>query len=207
LKKEDDIVAINSGLSDFLTGMSLEKTTFVVANAGQRLSGTQPVCAQLWVQEDRRMTATSTSLSEMLDSKEEVLLSRMSDALTWRHILDLKYYKRPGLRVVRYPGLLTRLSLVLSTGNLGMDPEEDPWPAYQAILNLPDTWHDSCRPIILPESDTRSTQWEEINRKIEERMEEMKAIAGYRLVLEDGSEICSSESTAEYSERSRQSIT
>jgi hypothetical protein len=45
-------------------------------------------------------------------------------------------------------------------------------------------------------------QWDEARDHVEEWMEEGKAIAvaGYCRVLEDGPEICSSESAAEYSE-------
>jgi hypothetical protein len=128
--KKEEIVAINSGLSDFLVGMSMEQMTFVYVNVGQRMRGTQPVCGQLWIQDDRRMTPAGTSLPGMGGSREEVSLSGISDALAWRHGLETNDYKqnpdykRPVLRLVIYPEVLSKLGLILTTGNLGLDSQE-----------------------------------------------------------------------------------
>jgi hypothetical protein len=43
-KNEEETAAANSGLSDFLIGMSFEKPTYACDNVGQRMRGTQPVC-------------------------------------------------------------------------------------------------------------------------------------------------------------------
>jgi hypothetical protein len=53
------------------------------------------------------------------------------------------------------------------------------------------------------QSDPRLEQWRETTGKVAEWMEEAEtmAVAGCRRVLEDGPEMCSSESAAEYSER------
>jgi hypothetical protein len=208
LRKEEETVAINSELSDFLMGMSLEETTFVCINVGDRMIGTQPVCGQLWFQENRRRTATSTSLPGMRVSKEEVGLSGISNALTWLPVCEENdyvqnlEYKRPGQRVIIYPDFLSKLGLALATRNLGIDPCEEHWPVYEAILIQSESWNDGCHQIIIPESDSRLRQREETNGKISDWMEEAKtiAVARYRRVLEDSPEISSSEDAAEYSE-------
>jgi hypothetical protein len=78
----------------------------------------------------------------------------------------------------------------------GMDPGGDLWPICQAILNSQDMWQDSHRPIIIPESDTRLSQCEETKGKSEDwrMMAKSIAITGCRRVLEDGPEVCTSES-------------
>jgi hypothetical protein len=65
-----------------------------------------------------------------------------------------------------------------------------------------DTWPETCRPIILPESDLGLEQWREMKGRVWERVAGAKAIAvaRYRLVIEDVPESCSSESSAEYSD-------
>jgi hypothetical protein len=117
--------------------MSLAKTTFVLVNVGERMSGTQPICGKPWIQKDRRTTATSTILPNTGESREGVALAGISDVLRRRHVLESNpNYKRPALKVVIYPDFLSRLGLVLTTANLGMDPQEELWPVYQSILNL-----------------------------------------------------------------------
>jgi hypothetical protein len=83
LENEDEIAAINLGLSDFLMGIDLSKTTFVVIGVGQRMRGTQPICEQLRIPEDRNMTETSTVLPNMEESRSVVELAGIPDVLTW----------------------------------------------------------------------------------------------------------------------------
>jgi hypothetical protein len=98
------------------------------------------------------MTSKSIAPPNTGISREAVALSGISDALIWRHVLKpSKEYRSdltgPGKRIIIYLEFLTKLGLVLTTGNLGMDSQEDFWPAYQAILSLVDTRQDDCRPI------------------------------------------------------------
>jgi hypothetical protein len=53
LEKESEVVPINSGLADFLQGMSITEQPFVAINIGDEIEGEQPVCGQLWVQGER----------------------------------------------------------------------------------------------------------------------------------------------------------
>jgi hypothetical protein len=83
-----------------------------------------------------------------------------------------------------------------------MDGNDSRWPDYEAILMQSMTWKDDGRPIMLPEGDERLSQWHRLARNSEGWMEDAKriAVAGYRQVLEDGPEFCSSVSEAEYSD-------
>jgi hypothetical protein len=89
LEKENEVVPINSALPEFLMGMSMNKSTFVSINVGQWMRGTQPIGGQLWIQEDRKMSATSTVLPDTGHLMEVVALDAVSDALTWRHVFEV----------------------------------------------------------------------------------------------------------------------
>jgi hypothetical protein len=209
LRNEEEVIIINSALFDFLMDMNLAKPTFVCLNVGEQMRGTRPICGQLLAQEDRQMTATPTSLAGLGTPREEVALSYIGDALLWWHTREIVNYDRhpdykpPRQRVVVYPEFLDKLGVVLATRNLGIDQNDSKWPAYEAILSQSMTCGDNCRPMMLPDGDERFSQWPELARNSEEWMEDTKrvAVAGYRQVLEDGPEFCSSESEAGYSDR------
>jgi hypothetical protein len=204
----EEVSSINSGLSDFLNGLSLAKPTFVCLNIGERMRGTQPICGQLWIQEDRQMTAMGKCLPDIGTTLEEVVISGIADALACRYTLEIvdyeahPEYKRPGQRVIVYPKFLDRLGGVLATGDPSVDPVDSRRPAYEAILIQSCTWEDSRRPIMSPEESEALTRWPELARNFQEWMEDAKRIAvpGYRQVLEDGPEFCFSESEAEDSD-------
>lgn len=111
-------------------------------------------CGQLWIQENRR-TTTRTAIPGMRMSKEEGALSGIADALTWRHALEENDYEQnpnhmwSGHRVIAYPDFLSKLGLVLTTRNFGMDPCEASWPEYEAILIQSDSWNDEGRPRVI----------------------------------------------------------
>jgi hypothetical protein len=156
LRNEEEVSGINSALLEFLQGMSLATTVFMSVNVGERMCGTQPICGQLLVQEDRQMTATSTSLAGLGTSREEVALSGIADVLAWQHTLEVVDYDlHPD-----YPKLLDKLDRILAPGNVG-DSERSRWPAHEVILRQSMTWQDDCRPIMLPESMT----WSCVERK------------------------------------------
>jgi hypothetical protein len=80
------------------------------------------------------------------------------------------------------PDFLFKVGLVSETGNPGIEQQQELRPIDQEILNVRD-------------SDPRLTQWEDMRDFFESWMEEARtiAVAGYRLVLDDGPEICSSD--------------
>jgi hypothetical protein len=86
LKNENEVSVINSTLPVFLLGMSLAKPVFVCVNVVERMRGSQPICGQLWIEEDRQTSATNGCLSGMGTIREAVPLSGIADVLSWRDI-------------------------------------------------------------------------------------------------------------------------
>jgi hypothetical protein len=151
--------------------MGVTKPEFVAVGVGHKMSGTQPMGWQLWIQEEGYMTSPSKlALPATGESREAVALASILDTLTSRHSLESKLeVKRPRVRVVFYPDVLSRLGLVLVTWKPGMGPQEE------------------LLPIVVSQNDPHLSQWD-------------VSIASYRLVLEDAPEICSSGSSAEHSD-------
>jgi hypothetical protein len=139
------------------------------------------------------MSVTSTLLSVTGTSREALALAGVQDALSWRLVLEMgpEGFTRPDQRSMIYADFLTKLGLVLSTTNLGKDSNEELWLIYQDILNLQDTWQDSCRPMLLPEGDSRPQQWIETSGKSDKWIatEKSIAVAGHHRVFEDGPEL------------------
>jgi hypothetical protein len=75
LECEDQIVANNAGISDFLMGFDPTKPTFVAVGVGNHMRGVQPICGQLWLQGSRSIPATCSPLSECGTSREAIALS------------------------------------------------------------------------------------------------------------------------------------
>jgi hypothetical protein len=99
LEKDSETISINSEFPQFLNGLSMEKPVFVYVNVAERMRRTQPICGQLWTQEDCKMSTTSTSLPDLENAREAVALSGIADGLSWRHVLETSGnpdYKRPG---------------------------------------------------------------------------------------------------------------
>jgi hypothetical protein len=87
LENENEVAHINSELSDFLNGRDMTIPTFAFLDVRDQVEGSQPICGQLWVNGSRKMTAASTTLPSLSNSRENVVLSGVADALTWRHTL------------------------------------------------------------------------------------------------------------------------
>jgi hypothetical protein len=194
LRNEDKLALMNADISDFLRGFDPdpEKTMHVVPGIGSRTRGAQPICGQLWEQE---WTKNGTS-------NKAIILSGVEYAVRWPHALEMSPNPRPGLRMI-YPRSLSRLATVLTTGNVRMDGEHpELWSTYESVLNELETWPPDSRPLIVREDDPRLEQWSDTAGKYEEWLADAKIIAvgSYRLVLEDGPDVCTSESENEHSD-------
>jgi hypothetical protein len=153
------------------------------------------------------MTPANTVTNDMGLSREEVYFSCSADVLAWRHALEISEdpdYERPGLRVAVYPKSLNKLGLVYSTCNMGIDGEACRWPAYEAILVQAASW--AHRMILLPEDPEDVARFEELTGNVESWMRDAKtvAVANYRQALEDGPDVCDSESESENSDHGEQ---
>jgi hypothetical protein len=77
------------------------------------------------IQGDRSMTAMCSLSTEPEKSREATELIGVLDPLEWRHVHDPRPEKRLGTTFVIYPRLLSKLELVLTTTNVGHDPEAE----------------------------------------------------------------------------------
>jgi hypothetical protein len=95
-------------------------------------------------------------LAGMGTTREDVALSGIADALSWRRTLEVvdydhhPHYKLPSQRVIVYPKFLGKINVVLATGNIGMDSQDSRWPVYEEVLTQAMAWGDNCQPIMLP---------------------------------------------------------
>jgi hypothetical protein len=150
------------------------------------------------------MTATNKVLDGMDSSRESVALSAIADAVGWRHALEITSdpnYRRRCQRVIMYPRL-PKFSTLMITGNVGLDMDGGHDIAYERIMNECQTWHEDCRPLFMPEDSSDLARWPALAQHAAEWMEGGKCIgvAGYRKVLEDGPDVCESESDSEHSD-------
>jgi hypothetical protein len=137
------------------------------------------------------------------DTREEVALSGIVDVLSWRHALELSpdpNHLRSGRRIMVDPKFLDKLGAIIETGEIGLDPVQSRWLAYEAIFVQYLTWPEESRPVMLPEGDPRLSQWSISAAQAAKWMEDAKriAVAGYRQVLEDGPDVSNDEPDAEY---------
>jgi hypothetical protein len=214
LKTEELVSGINVDLAEFLQGMSIKIPLVACVNVGARMRRTQPVCGELWVQENRHMAGTWLPLLSLRDpedenpapySREEVALSGIVAVLSWRRALETSQdpnHLRPGRRIVVLPKFLGKLDVIIGSGQIGLDPVQSRWRAYEAILNQWTTWPEDSRPIMLPEGDPRLFYCSISIARASEWMEDAKriAVAGYKQVLEDGPDVCDDVPAAEYSD-------
>jgi hypothetical protein len=155
------------------------------------------------MQEDRAQTAISVPYlypgADRYNSREHTAICGVGEALAWRHALEMSddpLYLRPGQRIIAYPAILDKLSTVLQTGNVGLDPVCSRWHTYERILSQIQTWPQESRPIIVCEDDPEIGSIPDLAAKVPMWKEDAKrtAVGHFRKVLEDGPEFCSPES-------------
>jgi hypothetical protein len=133
---EEEIAGINCDVADFVSGMSLDPTEEVIicVNGSEEMKrGESAMAGQLWIQGDRKMSASNPPLPGMANTKEAAVLSAVADAVSWRNeAIEPEDPPRRGKRVVVYPRELSHLDSVISSGDLSVDDEHV--VAYQSIL-------------------------------------------------------------------------
>jgi hypothetical protein len=95
------VVAINSDIPDFLTWLSMAVPVIVSINAPETFKGSQPVCGQLWTQQERinsevvlrQMAAFNDVLPDIGTSRKAILLSGVADVLAWPRYLEISAYE------------------------------------------------------------------------------------------------------------------
>jgi hypothetical protein len=129
--------------------------------------------------------ALARSIEGLGNSREEVALSRIADALAWCHALEMSDdpdFLRPGRRVVIYQEFLDKLGSILEDGDVSKDKVASRIPAYEAILLRSMTWAVTSRPIMLPAGDSRLSVRIPANNDVYDWMLGARriAVSGYR---------------------------
>jgi hypothetical protein len=109
-------------------------------------------------------------------------------------------FQRLGQRVIIYPTSITKFTACLQQGNYRSDIEGGHQIAYEQIAAQCGTFA-SC-PIFSPEDSPNIRNWPVLEDKGSIWVEEGKqvAVSGYKQVLEDGPDVCNSESDSENSD-------
>jgi hypothetical protein len=108
----------------------------ICVNGSEEMKRNETAMAgQLWIQGDRKMTASNPPFDGMADTKEAAILSAVAEAVAWKNeALEPEDPPRKGQRVVIYPKDLVQLDTVLSTGDPNVDSESGHPIAYERIL-------------------------------------------------------------------------
>jgi hypothetical protein len=85
---ENEISGINCDIADFVSGMSLDpaEEMIICVNGGEEMKRNETAMAgQLWIQGDRKMTASNPPLDGMANTKEAAILSAVAEAVAWKN--------------------------------------------------------------------------------------------------------------------------
>jgi hypothetical protein len=88
--------------------------------------------------DSRQITAANKVLDGIDSSRESVALSAIAETVACRHVLEKTSdpdYKRRGQRLIIYPKFSSKFSLVMTTGNVGLDVDGGHDIAYQRIIS------------------------------------------------------------------------
>jgi hypothetical protein len=155
------------------------------------------MAGQLWIQGDRKTTASNSPFDGMANTKEAAILSAVAEAVAWKNeALEPEEPPRKGQRVVIYPKDLVQLDAVLSTGNPNVDSESGHPIAYERILAHAQTFENP--PILLKADAERVTSDPKLSELVPSWMcmAERIATGCRRRVPEDGPDTWNSDDEA-----------
>jgi hypothetical protein len=146
------------------------------------------------MQADRKMTATNIPFPGIKNDADSACLAGVAEAVEWAHTLEDGLPKRTTRRIVIYPPTLTEFSRVLS-GDASSLSEGHEIP-YQRISDVFSLYE--IPPAFYP-ADAQSFGDLDIAEKVPGWMNSAAQIAvgGRKQVLEDGADVCNSESDSE----------
>jgi hypothetical protein len=133
---EKEAASINCDVPDFLSEMTLnpEIPVVICVNGSEEMKREEEAMGgQLWMQDNRRMSAYNLPMEGMANTRESAILSVAVEAVTWKHASEVAT-PRQGQRIVIYPKELTQLESVLNAGDPNIDNEDGHSIAYAAIL-------------------------------------------------------------------------
>jgi hypothetical protein len=199
LSAEDEIAGINCDVAEFLSQMSadLAEPVMICVNSGESMKKHEEhLGGQLWLQSDRQMTATNIQFDGMSNDATSVFLAGVAEAVESAHVIETCLPKRTTQRVVIYPPSLSKLETVLVTGNIGLDTENGHDIAYERISSACSLYESP--PMFVP-SDSQYFRGLDSADKVSLWIHTSAQIStgGRRPVLENGPDVCDSESDSE----------
>jgi hypothetical protein len=136
MEAEIGIAGINCDVPNFLYDMSFapEDQLIVCINGSEGMKrDEEAIAGQLWIQGDRKMTASNRVLQGMANARDSAILSAAAEAVNWRHAGE-PAGPRKGQRVIVFPKELPQLEAVLSSNDPSVYPVDGHSIAYEAIL-------------------------------------------------------------------------
>jgi hypothetical protein len=170
--------------------MNPEERVIVCVNSSQEMHrGESAMAGQLWIQGDRRLTASNKAFPGMPDTRQSALLSGLAEAITWRHADDTDDLRK-GQRIVIYPKDLVQVEPVLTAGDPNLDSEHA--IAFAAILRCAPEYQEP--PTFLKEDAAQVCEDQFIALNVFEWMAVSKQVANgnRRRTLENGDDKMSS---------------
>jgi hypothetical protein len=156
----------------------------------------QFIGGQLWLQEDRKITATNLIFLGMPNDANSTALVAIAEAVEWKHAFEPSSEKRQRQCVVIYPPTSDKLEEVLATGDSNRDPEAGHDMACQRIFEacasfeqLPRFYSSSSPELLASEVGSKVAEWMHTAKQV--------SVGGRKQVLEDGNDVCDSESDSE----------
>jgi hypothetical protein len=197
LSAEDEIAGINSEIGDFLSKMSANPSEPIIicVNAGESLKRhEQHMGGQLWLQANRQMMATHIPFPGMSNDSETACLAGVAQAVEWAHVLENGLPKRTTQRIVIYPPTLSEFTRVPSGDSSNLESGHE--IAYQRIASACTLFES---PPAFYSADSQSFGGLDIVEKVPLWMHTAAqvSIEGRKQVLEDGADVCNSESGSE----------
>lgn len=105
----------NAEVADFLANYVHCEQVYVITSMLPPGEGTQPIWAQVWIQQGRKMTSYGSE--EEWVGYRDVELSGVYRSVAWRHLVDLQTRVRTDKRCFVYPAFLRELSQVIHQGD------------------------------------------------------------------------------------------
>jgi hypothetical protein len=202
LRPEEEFAGINCDIADFLSEMTPDPTVPVIVcvNAGDSMKKLeQNLGGQFWMQGDRTISATNVQFEGTENDAISVTLAAVAEAVEWKHALELDVVKRPGQRVVIYPPTLEKLGTVRESRDSSLDCEDGHDISYQRFLSACDSFENpprffssNCGDFGGLDIAAQVPKWMYTAAQI--------SIGGRNQVLENGNDVCNSESDSENEE-------
>jgi hypothetical protein len=190
MEAESEISGINVDAPHFLSEMNAEERVIVCVNSSEEMHrGESAMAGQLWIQGDRRLTASNKAFPGMPDTRQSALLSGLAEAVSWRHAGETAEHRK-GQRIVIYPKELGQVEPVLSAGDPNMDPEHS--IAFTTILQCAPQYEEP--PTFLKEDVAQSCEDPIISQNVSELMAVTKQVAtgNRRRTAENGADMMNS---------------